>query len=168
MCVCVCVCVCVFVCACACVFDRERERSGANLGPNVESTLAPARYRGTLFLMSEVPLYYIGHLAHKKQPPLMNLQLGFEMGHMLVPRGGGAVFVGVNSCACQVQEGHRLQGYLAHKEPITGAPRSQETTSSADPTVGLCIGPYVGPRGGRCSTASTRLQLEDNRSDIGI
>ena len=29
----------------------------------------------------------------------------------------------------------------------TGVPRSQETASRWDPTVGLCLGPYGGPRG---------------------
>ena len=30
----------------------------------------------------------------------------------------------------------------------TGIPRSQETAFSQDPIVGLCLGPYGGPRGG--------------------
>ena len=30
----------------------------------------------------------------------------------------------------------------------TGVPRSQENASPQDPTVGLCLGPYGGPRGG--------------------
>ena len=33
---------------------------------------------------------------------------------------------------------------------ITGAPRSQETALPQDPTVGICRGPYGGPREGGC------------------
>jgi hypothetical protein len=29
----------------------------------------------------------------------------------------------------------------------TGVPRSYETATPQDPTVGLCLGPYGGPRG---------------------
>ena len=32
--------------------------------------------------------------------------------------------------------------------PSTGVIRSEGTASSQDPTVGLCLGPYGGPRGG--------------------
>ena len=31
---------------------------------------------------------------------------------------------------------------------LTGVPRSQETASPWDPTVGPCLGPYGGSRGG--------------------
>ena len=32
----------------------------------------------------------------------------------------------------------------------TGVPRSWETPSPQDPTIGLCLGPYGGPKGGGC------------------
>ena len=31
---------------------------------------------------------------------------------------------------------------------VTGVPRSEETAPHSDPTVGMCLGPYGGPRGG--------------------
>ena len=33
----------------------------------------------------------------------------------------------------------------------TGVPRSSESASLEDPTVGICLGPYGGPRGGALS-----------------
>jgi len=44
-----------------------------------------------------------------------------------------------------------LQGSSLQKQCVplrTGVPRSKETTPPSDPTVGSCIGPHGGPRGG--------------------
>ena len=43
-------------------------------------------------------------------------------------------------CVVNFAGGKQLQGYLAHKRP----------PPPYDPTSGLCLGPYGGPRGGGC------------------
>ena len=42
-------------------------------------------------------------------------------------------------------------GLLSLHQRDTGIPRSQETAPPQDPTVGLCLRPYGGPREGSCS-----------------
>ncbi|KAJ1478951.1 hypothetical protein T484DRAFT_2910247 [Baffinella frigidus] len=37
---------------------------------------------------------------------------------------------------------------MGGSDKVTGGPRSVESASPWDPTVGLCLGPYGGPRGG--------------------
>jgi len=53
-------------------------------------------------------------------------------------------------------------------EPCTGVPRSYDTASSWDPTVGLCLGPHDGPRGGaapcqRGTPEQGRLEIKSTR-----
>ena len=39
------------------------------------------------------------------------------------------------------------EGLQAEGPGFTGVPRAQQTASPQDPTAGLCLGPYGGPRG---------------------
>jgi len=83
-----------------------------------------------------------GHLAHKKTPTPLGPP--WDPRHMppVGSEGGGCFLISEVPLYIPAAPGIR-------KRSATGVPRSQESASSWDPAVGLCLAPYGGPRGRR-------------------